>query len=330
MNTTTKKSGDDFSLLANDSGEGFAVIGIDEIIVNKQIRTDFPEASLKELSESIKTVGIIQPLAVRMVGADYELIAGERRLRAAKMAGLASVPVKIFDVDDETAKAMQRAENIQREDLTLIDLSTDVKKELEAAKGDRSVVMKKYGKGEAWLSKILGLQNLPPEAKALLVQGVTKDVEVASIVATAAKQDKKTGGDTAKKIVEAVVKEAAKKPADRKPLRDVAKDTAAASKPAKPPKAPKTEGIADPYTADLGLGKPVEKAFGNVPIAKGTNGGGEKRAEITEVLVDCSRHFKAIDDAIAELKSFGNISESARGEIADKLEALKARALGLK
>ncbi len=331
--SAVKKSGDDFSMLADASADGFAIMAVDLIDVENQIRTEFLDESLQELAESVLLLGILEPLIIRPMGSRYRLVAGERRLRAAIIAGLDSVPVLIKEMDDERARAIQAAENIHREDLTLLDLAREVKKDLAAANGKRAVILLKYNKSDSWLSKIIGVTELPKEAKALVTAGVTKDMEVLNIVAKQAKEDKKTGGTSAKAVVDAVVKEAAKKPAERKNLRDVAKDTAAIGKPAKsvkPANEKKTgSGLADPYTEDLKLGKPVEKAFGNVPFAK-SEGGGEKRSEISEVLVDCSRHFKAIEEAIAELKSMGNISESARAEIADKLDALKARALGKK
>ncbi|HEY1150359.1 MAG TPA: ParB/RepB/Spo0J family partition protein, partial [Pseudoduganella sp.] len=93
-----------------------------------QPRTQMDEGSLSELAASIKTQGIIQPLLVRPVGVDksnghvrYEIIAGERRFRAAQLAGLESVPVLVKDVDDTTAAAMALIENIQREDLNPLE-----------------------------------------------------------------------------------------------------------------------------------------------------------------------------------------------------------------
>ena len=86
-----------------------------------QPRRDFNETSLAELAQSLKTTGLIQPIIVRQVDGGYELIAGERRLRAAKLAGLATLPAIVKEVDGFTQAQMALIENIQREDLNAID-----------------------------------------------------------------------------------------------------------------------------------------------------------------------------------------------------------------
>jgi ParB family chromosome partitioning protein len=86
-----------------------------------QPRRDFNEASLAELAQSLKTTGLIQPIIVRQVEGGYELIAGERRLRAAMLAGLATLPAIVKEVDGFTQAQMALIENIQREDLNAID-----------------------------------------------------------------------------------------------------------------------------------------------------------------------------------------------------------------
>ena len=92
-----------------------------------QPRKNFDDESLKELSESIKVDGVIQPIVVRKVNENYEIIAGERRYRASKLAGLKKVPVVVKNVTDRKAKEIALIENIQREDLNPIEQATSLK-----------------------------------------------------------------------------------------------------------------------------------------------------------------------------------------------------------
>ena len=97
-------------------------IPIEDIIPNRfQPRISFDEKALNELSASIKQHGIIQPLVVRKLGEKYEIIAGERRYKAATMAGITSVPAVLADVDDQTSAEVALIENVQRKDLTAIE-----------------------------------------------------------------------------------------------------------------------------------------------------------------------------------------------------------------
>ncbi|HEV7301493.1 MAG TPA: ParB/RepB/Spo0J family partition protein [Tepidisphaeraceae bacterium] len=99
-----------------------ATVPVDAVVPNPhQPRRSFPEASLIELAASLKANGLIQPILVRRQGDQYELVAGERRLRAAKLAGLKEIPAIIRDVDGLTQAQLALVENIQREDLNPID-----------------------------------------------------------------------------------------------------------------------------------------------------------------------------------------------------------------
>jgi len=102
-----------------------ALIDINVIVPNPtQPRTDFDENAINELAESIKTLGIIQPLTLRKKDDKYEIISGERRYRASKIAGLTEVPAYITEADDSKALQMALVENIQREDLNSIEVAT--------------------------------------------------------------------------------------------------------------------------------------------------------------------------------------------------------------
>jgi len=107
-----------------DKAEGLTELGVDQIQRGKyQPRQHFDQQALQELADSIHSQGIIQPLVVRAEGSHYELIAGERRWRAAQLAGLQTVPVVIRELDSKSAAAIALIENIQREDLNPLEES---------------------------------------------------------------------------------------------------------------------------------------------------------------------------------------------------------------
>lgn len=152
---------------------------LSEIIVNSQIRKEFEnkEHTLEDLTESIKIHGIIEPLVVRHTDAGYELIAGERRYKAALMAGLTSVPVTIKYVDTKAAMLMQFAENIHRKDLTLLEEAKKLE-ELRDEFGSAEKVLKGIGKNKFWFSRRMALLELPEHAMRLAGDKVTQDVNL--------------------------------------------------------------------------------------------------------------------------------------------------------
>jgi len=129
-----------------------------------QPRRDFPSESLQELTESIVRDGILQPLVVRSKGRGYQLVVGERRLRAAKMAGLERVPAKIFaDLDDNRMLELALVENLQREDLNPIDLANGLQELTDRFKFTQEQVAEKIGKQRATVTNLLRLLRLPKE-----------------------------------------------------------------------------------------------------------------------------------------------------------------------
>ena len=106
-----------------ESSSGVSVIRISDIEANKaQPRKEFSDSSLAELSQSIAAHGVIQPIAVRSTGDGfYKIIAGERRYRAAKMAGLSEIPAIVMELDEKTSAEVAIIENVQREDLNVIE-----------------------------------------------------------------------------------------------------------------------------------------------------------------------------------------------------------------
>lgn len=136
-----------------------------------QPRKDFSEESLQELAESIKSQGIVQPLIVRKRGEFYELIAGERRWRAAQLAGMAEVPVLIRDVDDPGALEMALIENLQRENLNPIEEAQGYQQLIEQFNLRQEDVAAKVGKSRAAVANALRLLKLPLDVQGYLRNG---------------------------------------------------------------------------------------------------------------------------------------------------------------
>lgn len=151
--------------------EKYFICPIMDISPNKtQPRKSFDEASLKELSDSIREKGVIEPLIVRRSIDGYELVAGERRWRASRMAGLEEVPAVIIDATDEESLELAIIENIQREDLNAIE-EAEAYRSLMGFGLSQEEVARKVGKERATVANYLRLLKLPPEVKAEIVKG---------------------------------------------------------------------------------------------------------------------------------------------------------------
>jgi ParB family chromosome partitioning protein len=150
-----------------------AQIDIDKIETNPfQPRTDFDEAALNELAESIKNQGVIQPVTVRKMGYDkYQLISGERRLRASKMAGLQTIPVFIRVANDEQMLEMALIENTHRENLNAIEVAISYQRLLEECQLTQDQLSEKIGKDRSTVSNFLRLLKLPAEIQIALRDG---------------------------------------------------------------------------------------------------------------------------------------------------------------
>ena len=134
-----------------------------------QPRREMNEASLTELASSIKQQGVLQPLLVRQIESDrYEILAGERRWRAAQLAGLTDIPVLIKEVDNETAMAIALIENLQREDLSALDQAQAMQRLLSEFDLTHQQVADLLGKSRAAVSNYLRLLSLSDEVKRLL------------------------------------------------------------------------------------------------------------------------------------------------------------------
>ena len=137
-----------------------------------QPRTRMDEGSLYELAESIKEQGVMQPILVRPVGGGrYEIIAGERRMRAAKLAGLDEVPVLVKDVPDEAAAAMSLIENIQREDLNPLEEAQGLQRLIDEFKLTHEQAAQAVGRSRSAASNLLRLLNLAVPVQQMLLAG---------------------------------------------------------------------------------------------------------------------------------------------------------------
>jgi len=153
-----------------------------------QPRRNFDEDKLRELADSINAQGMVQPIVVRPLGDKrYEIIAGERRWRAAQMAGLADVPVVIREVDDQSAMAMALIENIQRDDLNPLEEATALHRLLNEFELTHQQVAQAVGKSRTTVTNLIRLLDLNPEVKELLERG---EIEMGHARALLALQDK--------------------------------------------------------------------------------------------------------------------------------------------
>ena len=153
--------------------EGFEDISVDDIIpCSFQPRSEFNEEALSNLCESIKEKGVLQPLLVRKKDEKYEIIAGERRWRAAKMAGVSSVPVVIKDFDDCETLEIALIENLQRENLSAIEEAEGFNRLVSEHGYTQDVLGKVIGKSRSHIANTLRLLLLPEDVKELINQGL--------------------------------------------------------------------------------------------------------------------------------------------------------------
>jgi ParB family chromosome partitioning protein len=136
-----------------------------------QPRTRFREEALDELARSIQASGIIQPLVVRPIGSRYQLIAGERRWRAAQRASLAKVPVIVRQVSDDLALEMTLVENIQREDLNAIEAARAFERLMEEARLTQEAVAERTGKDRATIANSIRLLKLEQKIQDWIEEG---------------------------------------------------------------------------------------------------------------------------------------------------------------
>ena len=165
------------ALLSNDSetneqSDNLTSLALEKLQPGKyQPRTHMDQASLESLADSIRAQGIMQPIVVRQVaGGNYEIIAGERRWRASKLAGLKEVPVIVRDIADDVALAMALIENIQRENLNPIEEANGIQRLIEEFNMTHESAAQAVGRSRSAVTNLLRLQNLHGVVQEMLAQ----------------------------------------------------------------------------------------------------------------------------------------------------------------
>lgn len=176
-------------------------LSIGDIVPNpNQPRTHFNETELNELSESIREHGVLQPLLVRKKGSKYEIIAGERRYQASKLADLTEVPVIIKDVDDQQMMALALIENLQRSDLNPLEEAKGYRQLIDASGMTQDALSKAVSKSRSAITNSLRLLDLPEPVQQLIFDGQLTAGHARAILAVPYE-------DARVKLAERVVKE---------------------------------------------------------------------------------------------------------------------------
>jgi len=186
--------------IKKDKGVGLKTLPIEFLQRGKyQPRKDINPEALTELADSITSQGIIQPIVVRSIAENkYEIIAGERRWRAAQMAKLTEIPVVIKEIDDRTAMAIALIENIQREDLNALEESEALKRLVDEFGMTHQQVANTVGKSRAMVSNLLRLLDLETEVKTMLSKGLLEMGHARALLALEGSQQIKIAAQVAK------------------------------------------------------------------------------------------------------------------------------------
>lgn len=153
-----------------EANSDFLFCDVDQLSPNRyQPRTRFNEEEMERLTHSIAEQGVLQPLLARKLDGGYELIAGERRLRAAKASGLVQVPVKILDLTDEQVLKVSIIENVQRENLNVLEEAEAYFRLMNEFGYTQEKVAEKIGKNRSTIANLLRLRSLPQEMKESLI-----------------------------------------------------------------------------------------------------------------------------------------------------------------
>ena len=235
-------------------------IAIADIVPNPtQPRNQFDEQALEELADSIRTLGLIQPITVKPKDGKYLIISGERRWRAAQAAGLEKIPAYIRDVDDTNLHAMALVENIQRQDLNSIEVALGLQRLIEECGLTQDELADKVGKKRSTISNYMRLLRLPDEVQLAVKEGV---ISMGHAKAIASLEERRQQLALLKKCVknnlsvrqaEDLARALAEKPTDKKAVAD--------------------EEYPESYTR---LVEYLEKFFSqDISIKRGKNGGGK-------------------------------------------------------
>ena len=261
--------------------EEMSEIKISDIIPNPtQPRTDFDEVALEELAESIRQLGLIQPITVKRSGDKYIIISGERRWRASQKAGLEAIPAYIREVDDTTLHAMALVENIQREDLNAIEISLGMQRLIEECGLTQEALAERLGKKRSTVANYLRLLNLPEEIQLAIKSGIIS-MGHAKAIASAESRTKQLS----------LLKRCVKNNLSVRQLEELARLTSE--------KKPKAAPVADEeYPESYSrLVEYLEKFFSqDISIKRGKNGGGKiiidfsSDADIEKFIKTFSKH----------------------------------------
>jgi ParB family chromosome partitioning protein len=174
-------------------------VSLNAIDVNPhQPRTEFAAAALEELARSIKADGVIQPILVRPNRDRYLLVAGERRMRAAKVAGLEAIPAVIREIDDDKLLEIALVENIQREDLNPIEVALALQQMAQQLQLSHEELAQRTGKDRSTITNLLRLLRLPADIQSLVAE---KQLSMGHARALLALQDEDRQRDVAQKVI---------------------------------------------------------------------------------------------------------------------------------
>lgn len=244
------------------------MVNLDDVAIEAQVREEFEDEGndLASLGKSLRKRQL-QAIVIRpnREGHDkpFLLVAGERRMRAARLEGLPQLRARVVEMDDQEAEDMQLAENIHRKNLTQIEEAKKIQRDLDQL-GDTDAVLEKHHKSRAWLSKMLALLTLPEQAKRLVTENVSADIEVINTVKTIEKVDP----EAAKELVDDL-----KATRGKENARDKAQAVKEKVKPSKKPKADKPAGSGEVATSkDRSQEEPGEvKVFAPAKPSGGAN-----------------------------------------------------------
>lgn len=179
-----------------ESGERVQFIEVDEIVASPlQPRKRFSESAIQELSESIREHGVIQPLILRRVDDDYELIAGERRFRACQLLELDQVPAIVREASDADVLEMALIENLQREDLNPIEEAEAYRKLSREFSMRQEDIAKRVGKSRAAVANAIRLLDLAPDVQVLVSQGTISNGHAKAILGLKAHEEQQLLAD---------------------------------------------------------------------------------------------------------------------------------------
>jgi ParB family chromosome partitioning protein len=173
-----------FSKTDTETSNGVAQVAIEEIRANPfQPRTEFDPAEIEALSQSIKAMGVLQPVGVRLHKGIYELVAGERRLRAAKMAGLKTIPVVVKALDDNAMLKYALVENVQRKDLNPIEKAQAFRALMNSFKMTQEQISGELGLDRTTVSNFIRLLDLPREIQEAISKGLISQGHARALLA---------------------------------------------------------------------------------------------------------------------------------------------------